>query len=128
MLLALINGVVDGAFHAQIFKSGKFLPYLKTGHNWISVEAYNPGISTFAYNHADSAGFLCSAEWDNGILILSQLEGWTIFRNTAYAHDTGRLSFQMGWQEEVDLTFDDRSWITAETGFRIPPQPNSSAR
>ena len=119
----ICRGPVRGYQDNWPYDRVELLPYLKPGHNWISVEAYNPGISTFAYNHADSAGFLCSAEWDNGTLILSQVEGWTIFRNTAYAHDTGRLSFQMGWQEEVDLTFDDRSWITAEAGFRIPPQP-----
>ena len=34
------------------------LPYLKPGHNWISIEAHNPGASTFYYSHKDSAGFI----------------------------------------------------------------------
>lgn len=118
------RGPVRGYQHHWPFDEVDVLPYLKTGHNWISVEAYNPGIGTFAYNHADRAGFLCSAEWDNGVQILSRIKDWTIFRNTAYAHDTARLSIQLGWQEEVDLRHDDRSWITAETGFRLPPQPD----
>ena len=118
------RGPVRGYQHHWPFDEVDILPYLKNGHNWISVEAYNPGIGTFAYNHADRAGFLCSAEWDNGVQILSRIKDWTVFRNTAYAHDTARLSIQLGWQEEVDLRYDDRSWITAETDFRIPPQPD----
>lgn len=117
------RGPVRGYQNSWPFDEVEILPFLKSGHNWISVEAYNPGISTFAYNHADRAGFLCSGNWDNGTKILSRTCDWTIFRNTAYAHDTARLSYQMGWQEEVDLRYDDRKWITEEKNYTVPPQP-----
>ena len=98
------------------------LPYLKTGHNWISIEAHNPGASTFYYSHKDSAGLLCSAAWDNGVKIVSNAATWTIFRNTAYNHNTAQVSSQMGRMEELDLRFDDRSWITQATGYTLPPE------
>ena len=44
------------------FDSVDIRPYLKPGHNWISVEAYNPGISTFQYLHLTRAGLLCAPE------------------------------------------------------------------
>ena len=98
------------------------LPYLKLGHNWIAIEAHNPGCSTFYYSHKDSAGLLCSARWDNGVKIISNGAGWQVFRNTAYNHDTAQLSSQMGRMEELDLRFDDRSWITEEENYTLPPE------
>ena len=99
------------------------LPYLKTGKNWIAAEAHNPGISHYSYTYQGRAGFLCSARWDNGTVIVSNMKDWVMFRNTAYNSHTGRLSIQMGFQEEIDLNYDDRSWITEETDYRIPEQP-----
>ena len=98
------------------------LPYLKTGHNWISIEGHNPGTSTFSYHHKDAAGLLCSADWDNGIKIASNASDWIIFRNTAYNHNTAQLSSQLGKMEELDLRFDDRSWIYKETDYTLPPE------
>ena len=105
------------------FDTPDILPYLKTGHNWISVEAYNPGISTFFYNHRDSAGFLCSADWDNGVKFWTEPEHWKSFRNTAYTLNTARLSVQIGFQEVFDQHYDDRKWITEPTCSEFPPQP-----
>lgn len=104
------------------------LSFLRTGHNWISVEAYNPGISTFYYNHRDSAGFLCSADWDNGVKFRSEPEHWKCFRNTAYAMNTARLCVQMGFQEIFDQHCDDRKWITEEVCTQFPPQPLWASR
>lgn len=97
------------------------LSFLKKGHNWIAIEAHNPGISTYSYKHADSAGMLCSASWDNGTKIISNAQNWIVFRNTAYKSDTAHLSVQLGRMEELDLKFDDRSWIYEEKNYTLPP-------
>ena len=97
------------------------LPYLKTGHNFIAIECHNPGCSTFYYHHKDAAGLLCSAAWDNGVKIYSNAKDWQIFRNTAYNHNTAQLSGQMGKMEEIDLFYDDRSWITKIDNYTLPP-------
>ncbi len=96
--------------------------YLKIGKNWIAAEVHNPGISHYSYTYQGRAGFLCSARWDNGTVIATNAKDWMMFRNSAYNSYTGRLSSQMGFQEEIDLNLDDRSWITEETGWQLPPQ------
>ena len=115
------RGPVRGVQENWHYDTVDLLPYLKTGHNWIAVEAYNPGKSTYFYNHKGTAGLLCSGVWDNGINIFSNTSDWQIFRNTAYNHNTAQLSAQMGQMEELDLRFDDRSWITQEKDFKLPP-------
>ncbi len=83
---------------------------LRKGHNWISVEAYNPGISTFCYLHLTRAGLLCAPQG-------KQLEKaweksqWQFRRSPAHATQTARLSLQIDFQEHVDMNQDDRSWI-----------------
>lgn len=88
--------------------------YLKKGHNWIAIEAYNPGISTFQYLHQNYAGLLCAigekrvaAAWDK--------TQWQMRRDPARETQTARLSLQMDFQEHIDLAKDDRSWITSPT-------------
>lgn len=117
------RGPVRGHQANWYYDTVDLLPFLKTGKNWISVEAYNPGISHYSYHYCGRAGFLCSARWDNGTVIASRLSEWLVFRNTAYNPYTGRLSSQMGFQEELDLRTDDRSWITEPENFTIPAQP-----
>ena len=92
-------------------------PYLKPGHNWISVEAYNPGISTFQYLHLTRAGLLCAPEgkeleaaWKAG-----GEDGWQFRRSPAHATQTARLSLQTDFQEHVDFAKDDRRWISSGT-------------
>ena len=115
------RGPVRGVQSDWHFDTVDILQFLKNGHNWISIEAHNPGKSTFYYNHKDAAGMLCSADWDNGTQIYSNVNDWQIFRNTAYNHNTAQLSGQMGQMEELDLRFDDRSWITQENDYTLPP-------
>lgn len=79
------------------YDAADILPYLKIGKNWLSVEAHNPGISHFSYTYQGRAGFLCSARWDNGTVIVSNVNDWVMFRNTAYNSHTGRLSIQTGF-------------------------------
>ena len=88
--------------------------YLKTGHNFIAVEAYNPGVGTFSYIHEGDAGFLCAAEWEE-LQIHSNKEEWKMRRSPGNRSDVARFSFQMGYQEDFDASRDDLSWITSET-------------
>jgi len=86
--------------------------YLKPGHNWISVEAYTPGISTFGYLHYTKAGMLCAAKWGD-LEINTQPKTWKMRRDYAYNIDTARLSMQQDFQEDFDASKSDRSWITS---------------
>jgi len=122
-----VNGqyVCRGPLRSQqsdwYYDTVELLPFLKPGKNWISVEVHNPGLSHYSYAYRDRAGFLCSAKWDNGTTIASRLTDWLVFRNTAYNFNTGRISVQLGFQEELDLRADDRSWITEGENFTTPP-------
>ena len=91
--------------------------YLKKGHNWIAVEAYNPGISTFQYLHQNYAGMLC-AIGEKRVAAAWNKTQWQMRRDPARETQTARLSLQVDFQEHIDLAKDDRSWITSET----PPQ------
>jgi len=87
--------------------------YLQPGANWLAVEAYNPGISTFQYIHQTAAGLLVAATW--GTFTLLSDTTWLARRSKAQRADTARLSLQIDFQEHVDATIDDRSWITSPT-------------
>jgi hypothetical protein len=86
--------------------------FLRPGHNWISVEAYTPGISTFQYLHHTKAGLLCAAKWGK-LEIHSAKEAWLMRRAAAYNVDTARLSVQLDFQEDFTAAKDDRSWIVS---------------
>ena len=86
--------------------------YLQQGHNWISVEAYNPGISTFQYLHMGRAAFLCAAEWDGVAIYTDEWNGnWKFGRSPGHAVNTAMLTVQMEFQEDFNTTLDNRSWI-----------------
>ncbi len=87
-------------------------PFLREGHNWFSVEAYNPGIGTFQYIHQSAAGFLCAAEWGE-VSIHTNRREWKMRRSPGNRPGTARLSIQMGFQEDFDTAEDDLSWITS---------------
>jgi len=87
--------------------------YLKAGHNFISVEAYNPGIGTFQYLHCSAAGFICAAEWGETI-IRTNKESWQMRRSPANNQFIAILSRQLGFQEDFDAAKDDQSWIFNE--------------
>jgi len=84
--------------------------FLNPGHNWISVEAYTPGISTFQYLHHTKAGMICAAKWA-GHEIHTHPKTWKMRRDFAYNVDTARLSMQQDFQEDFDASKSDRSWI-----------------
>ena len=84
--------------------------YLQAGNNWISVEAYTPGISTFQYLHHTKAGMLCAAKWGE-TEIHSDVKAWKMRRASAYNVETSRLSLQLDFQEDFNAAKDDRAWI-----------------
>jgi len=86
--------------------------FLRAGHNWISVEAYNPGISTFQYIHQTQAGFLCAARWGR-FEIKTGEAGWMYRRSPAHNSFTARYSMQMDFQEDFDATRANREWIVS---------------
>lgn len=102
-------------------------PQLRPGKNWIAIEAYTPGISTFQYLHQTKAGLLCAAVW-NDFTLVSDLS-WQMRRSPAHATRTARLSLQLDFQEHVDARLGSRAWITAAeppTGWRAEQFPEGS--
>ncbi len=94
-------------------------PFLRQGHNWITVEGYNPGISTFQYLHQTCAGMLFAAQWDD-VEILSD-DSWIMRRDPSRATRTARYSLQTDFQEHVDAAKSMRAWIVSKT----PPGVNA---
>jgi hypothetical protein len=94
--------------------------FLRTGPNFISVEAYNPGIGTFQYLHQSAAGFICAAEWDD-VRIHTNKDTWQMRRAPGNNPNVARLSVQMGWQEDFDAGKDDLSWIYSHVKPEWPP-------
>lgn len=95
-------------------------PFLHAGANWIAVEGYNPGVSTFQYLHQTAAGLLCAGRW--GATTVLSGEGWLMRRGPAQREYVARHSLQLNFQEHVDLRADDRAWITARkapTGWSL---------
>ena len=105
-------------------------PFLRKGHNWVSVEGYNPGISTFKYLHKNFAGLLCAPA--KGKLADAWAKSkWAMRRDPARSTQTARLSLQIDFQEHIDLSKDDRSWIFGETppeGWQPRVFPNGHSR
>ena len=99
------------------FDEADVAAHLRAGRNWIAVEAYNPGISTFQYLHQAWAGLLVAARWD-GLELLSG-EGWLMRRSPHHTAWTARLSWQTDFQEHADAPAGGRDWITAGTA----PEP-----
>lgn len=85
--------------------------FLRRGHNWVAVEAYNPGVSTGQYLHQTRAGFLCAARWGKFALVSDRQ--WQMRRSPAQARMTARFSPPLDFQEHVDARLDDRTWIAS---------------
>lgn len=91
--------------------------FLRRGKNWISVEAYTPGISTFQYLHYTKAGMICAAKW-GAFEIHSEPTTWKMRRASAYNVNTERLSIQLDFQEDFDAARDDKAWISSQEAPR----------
>ena len=96
--------------------------FLRPGHNWISVEACNPGVSTFQYIHRSRAGFICAADWGK-VKISTSTESWQMRRAHNFRSDLARLSWQMGFQEDAALEPGGRDWITEPVPPAWPEYP-----
>jgi len=86
-------------------------PYLRKGHNWISVRAYNAGISTFQYLHQSAGGLLCAADW--GKVKIYSGPDWLGRLEPGYTPNTARFSLQLNFQEWVDARNNNQVWITS---------------
>ncbi len=105
------RGPARGFQHRWPFDTIDIAPLLQSGHNWISVIAYNAGASTFQYLHQGVAGFLCAARWGRFTLVSD--DHWLCRIDPSHRYDTARLSSQLNFQEHIDARLDDRRWITA---------------
>ena len=85
---------------------------LRPGKNWISVEAYQPGCSTFQYLHENYAGLLMATASD-ALRAALAAGAFAMRRSPGHRRETARYSFQIDFQEHLDLRLDDRRWITA---------------
>ncbi|MDD3155451.1 MAG: hypothetical protein PHS41_11340, partial [Victivallaceae bacterium] len=85
--------------------------YLREGHNFLAVEAYNPGMSTFQYVYCNCAGFLAAAEW--GDVQIHTDSSWLMRRAPGNRPHTAILSRQLAWQEDFNAAEDDGSWIVS---------------
>ena len=94
--------------------------WLRPGHNWIAVEAYNPGAGSFQYIHQSWAGMLCAARWEGGVTLATEPSAWPCRRAPAQAVATARYSMQLDFQEHVDARRDDRAWI-AQPDYACTP-------
>lgn len=83
--------------------------YLRQGKNWISVEAYQPGVSTFQYLHHNYAGLLVAT---SDKALEAAMGKHTMRRSPGHRTHTARYSLQIDFQEHLDLRADDRTWIT----------------
>jgi len=92
--------------------------HLKTGGTEISVEAYNPGISTFQYIHDQAQGLLCAAKWGNFTLVSNG--EWKMRRSPAHARD-GALTPSLDFQEHCGRgRLDDRAGFFFRRNRRTP--------
>ncbi len=90
--------------------------FLIPGRNFIAVEVYNPGVSTYKYLSQMSAGFICAGDFGE-VVILSDAT-WISRYDKAHKRDTALYSMQLNFQEHIDAREDDRSWICSPD----PPQ------
>jgi hypothetical protein len=98
--------------------------HLVKGHNWISVRAYNGGISNFQYQYKWHAGMLCAARW--GTFLLVSDASWPSRVSPAVKPDVERVSRQMNLQEHVDARLDDQAWIGSARAPRDWPQQSAT--
>lgn len=96
-------------------------PFLRSGHNWISIRVYNAGCGTFQYIHQWAYGMLCAGRI--GALEIVSDERWLTRFSPAYRRDTAKLSVQLNYQEWMDARVDDQSWVRSS---RRPSGWNSS--
>ena len=98
---------------------------LRPGKNWLSVEAYQPGCSTFQYLHQSYAGLLVATD-DDLLRSAMKIGQFAMRRSPGHRRQTDRYSLQTDYQEHLDMRLDDRGWIFAAeppTGWRAEISP-----
>ncbi|MEM1213521.1 MAG: alpha-L-rhamnosidase C-terminal domain-containing protein [Planctomycetota bacterium] len=85
-------------------------PHLKPGVNVIAAIVHHPGISTFKYRTEAMPGFLFALDLGDQQLVSDK--SWHVRFDPSRTQVTGKLCKQMGFQEQIDLRADDRSWLT----------------
>lgn len=118
------RGPARGFQESWAFDEYDLAGFLQSGTNWISIQGYNGGISTFQYLFQAIAGMICAARWGK-VEILSD-RSWSSRVSPAHRPDTHRLNIQMGLQEHVDARLDDQSWIRSPRPPRGWPQRSKS--
>lgn len=86
--------------------------FLKVGKNYIAVEVYNSGTSTFGYVTQTRAGLICAGDF--GSVKIRTDATWIARLDTSHKQDTALYSLQLNFQEHVDSNKDDRKWIYSE--------------
>jgi len=131
-----VNGTPIGRGPARGYQSHwpfdewDIAPHLRAGANWISVEGYQPGCSTFQYLHANYAGLLMATS-DASLETALATGSRAMRRSPGHRRETARYSLQIDYQEHLDLREDDRSWITSPTapaGWRAQIFPDIAQR
>jgi hypothetical protein len=84
--------------------------FLREGHNVVAAIVHHPGIGTFRYRCESKAGFIFALR--AGDFELNTDESWLCRHDPGRARVTGKLSKQMGFQEQADLRQDNRAWLT----------------
>jgi hypothetical protein len=83
---------------------------LRPDHNWISIEAYNPGLSNFQYLHQTAAGMLCAAEWGQTI-IRSVRDGW--LKRLSPAHRWDKAAQWADKKNGISAAVEEKLWNPA---------------
>jgi hypothetical protein len=108
---AVCRGPARGYQAHWPFDEVDLAPYLRPGHNWLSVEAFQPGCSTFQYLHQNYAGLLVASS-DPELSEQMRANPPAMRRSPGHRRQTARYSLQIDFQEQLDLRADDRRWIT----------------
>jgi len=125
-----VNGRYVGRGPARGFQAtwaydeSDLAPFLRAGHNWLSVRVYAGGISMFGYLYEWHAGLLCAAKWP-GFELVSDAD-WPSRVSPAYRADTQRVSVQLNLQEQVDARLDDQQWIRSARAPRDWPATSTA--
>jgi hypothetical protein len=122
------RGPARGYQHSWPYDEIDLAEYLVKGANWISVLAYNPGVSTFQYRHQDNGGMICSGRFDSTRIDSS--EQWLCRLAPGQNQLTTKLSVQQNFQEWFDKRQADQSWIASpeisDQGWARPAMARSA--
>lgn len=106
-----VNGIRVGSGLARgypghyEFDSHNITPLLKPGTNVIDIRVHHWGEGTF-HGLVLRAGMICEVQTGNGTPLLSSNVFWWARTAEAYEFPTPRIACQLGFEEQVDLAFE----------------------